>query len=625
MRRTVTVLLLWAVAVTVFGAGIDTRTAALDDRPNLDKPVSLRVRAATIRDVLEKIETDTKVKLRAERDVANDKVTIYVKDKPARDVLRALAHCFNLCWSVTDSGELRLFMDRDSTAAWRQREYEDYVAILGQFEQQLKPTAELVRSGQRYEVSEQELQAAPTNDEKTRLYQRAMATEVSYIGAVVLQYVALNEAQRKDLFEGKDVTISGSSISDEARQKYPNVTSIRFWIERSLAGYLLWYRVTPGNMSSMLTMALFDDNRYDAAIRTASEKLLADPALSREVPKEKPGGEVQMSDPARGEYTVPRPGEGSAATPTTMSDALLQIAEASDIPVVAQYISEYAPPTATATSSGKIAERLGELSLQHKFAIERDGDFLLAKSMLWHRLRSREVPEDLIRRWQRAITGLPAPTFDIAVEMGNLTWEQIRGLINNSPYWFGTEIPQIASCEHALKLYASLNPAQKNALAQGMEVSAASLNPQQRHMFMKAFEFRERPTYDRASDPEWFRNAGVSLHPGDSSFGSPEMYAVANMRRLATESVQVTLPTGDPEKPLSMEEVKTILQEQLKQMQERIPEAAAKLAQRVQSEHPEIPARNIAVYQIQTAFFTLRIGEERQTRPLRYATKLWPQ
>ena len=436
----------YIIAVLLCAAAVhcDVRTAALDGRPDLNKTISLTLRAASIREVLEKVQTETGVRLRPDRDVAEDKATIFVKDKPARDVLKALAHCFNLGWTESEVGSSRflsLLMDRDSVAAMRQRQYDDFLAASKQFNTELKAAAEYIRAKQVYTPPEQ--QTGQSMDDYWRLQFRQMTTQVAYRGAMVLQFLNLSESQRKDLFEGKEVTIDGGIVA-EAKEHYPEVTSITFWIERSLNGYLLQGTVQPALQPKdwfLLTMAMFDDVGYDKKVQTANEALLKDTALAKDLPATKPGEKVIMppspqTDPYSSQpVSVAKPGEGSAATPATMSDGLLPIAEALGIPVVAQYVSEY--QAASPNTPSKAGERLAQLCTQHRFTIEREGDFLLAKYTLWHRMRDREVPEEKIRRWQQSSTGLPYPTFDALAEMGSMSWGQVRGIINNGRYWLG--------------------------------------------------------------------------------------------------------------------------------------------------------------------------------------------
>lgn len=131
MLRTATCFILALLAGTAY-AQSDLRTMALKTKPGLEKTITLSMRAASLREVLDKVEAQTGVKLRPERDIAEDKATICVKDKPARDVLRAIAKCFNLGWAETEVGGamcLTLYMDKESRKAMDQRMNDDYAAI----------------------------------------------------------------------------------------------------------------------------------------------------------------------------------------------------------------------------------------------------------------------------------------------------------------------------------------------------------------------------------------------------------------------------------------------------------------------------------------------------------------
>jgi len=98
----------------------DERTEALDGEPKMSKTITLSLRAASLKEVLASVEKATGMHLLVQREIAEDKATVWVKDQPAREVLRALAHCFNLCWSPSPSSEkqyLRLWMDRGYLAS----------------------------------------------------------------------------------------------------------------------------------------------------------------------------------------------------------------------------------------------------------------------------------------------------------------------------------------------------------------------------------------------------------------------------------------------------------------------------------------------------------------------------
>ena len=650
MWRIVPSIILVALSCTAF-AQRDARTAALDTNPGLDKPITISLRAASIREVLDEVEAETGVRLRPEREIAEDKATIYAKEKPAREVLRALAHCFNLCWTDSEIGRFRflhLFTDRDSNAELRRRHYEDYLAITNQFDQEIQTTVQYIRSEQEYEPPQNI--GSLSGDDYDRLRRRQYGTRSLAYGAMALQYLNLSELQRKDLMAGKHVVVTGAAITKEAQDRMPNVASIDFWIDRSLGGYLLRCSIQPFVPTSlMLATAIFDDSRYDKVVQSANVKLLEDPALDKEPPAPKPDEKPSTppaaatqptqstsaeTEPAVRPYVpppgVPNPGEGSGATPTTMSDGLLPIVQAADIPIVAQYISEYGPFAPTARTGDKVrspkktGEQLAELCSRHRFTIERDGDFLLAKSLLWHRLRDREVPEKNIKRWQPMITGLPSPTFEATVEMGNVSWEQIRGIIANSRYWFGIPNPsELARCEYVLRFYASLTPNQKRALNEGTAMAIAALKPNQQHLFMQACELVEQPTYEYAKDENWAQRATFSLR--DLGVSGRTLFAVANMRRLG-EHVLPPVPEGEiPFSPDEMtpEQAYYAMRDLMgRKMEEQVPEAARVLAGRVAAEHPEIPPKSIVVYVEHEVAFELQLEGTIKIRTLTYSERV---
>ena len=649
MLRIVLSIVLAALSCTAF-AQKDIRTAALDGVPGLDKPITLSLRAASIREVLDKVEADTGVRLRPERAIADDKATIWVKDQPARDVLRALAHCFNLCWTESEVGSLRylhLFMDRDSQSELRRRHHEDYLAIVKQFDTELEAAAQFIRAGQTYQAPQYDPTRFPNRDEYERLTRRRWLTQVPPFAAMVLQCLKLSESQKKSLLDGNVVQVSTEAIAQEAKEKYPEATSFSCWVERSLGGYLLQVSLQPAMQPwdwTLLAVAIFDDSRYDKTVQKANQALLKDQALARELPTPKPDEKTAAPTPAQVSSgqgapppktaapapgyrpdeilpNVPRPGEGSGATPTTMSDGLLPIAEAAEIPVVAQYLSEYAGASNTGTQ-GKIGERLAQLCTQHRFTIERDGDFLLAKSLLWHRLRAREVPEEKIRRWQRAFGGLLAPTFDAAVEMGSLSWDQIRGIINNSAFWFGSlDLAVLARSEYALKLYASLTASQKRALSQGAEIPVSALKPAQQHLFIQAFEGRARPSYAKAQDPAWPGTAGLSL-ADTGRLADSRLTAAADMKALGSEDLMAYVPQEQKTDVSSTGDSSSTSYMLTRPADEYIPEAAKALADRVAAAHPEIPAKNIGIYGQRRIEFRLRIGEQPSSNGLTYSAKV---
>ena len=610
-------------------AQTDARTRVLDTKPGLEKKITLTLRAASLREVLAKVEAETGVRLRPDREIAEDKCTVWVKDKPARDVLKAVAKCFNLGWAEAEIGSLRylnLYMDREYQKSMNQKMYEDYTTIVGQFDQEMKVMADAINSKTEIRPDPASM-AALTSDQRDRMYLRYRFSTSPQYGSMVIQYLHLSEIQKKDLFAGKDVTVPKDAICKEARDLYPEATNYTFWVVRSLSGYLLQGTVQPAQSAQdwlLITTALFDDTRYDKTIDTANAALLKEADLTKEPQSDKPVVTPSAPAPPKADVTppwmqapislpVPKPGEGSGATPTTMSDGLLPLAEAAGIPLVAQYLSEYTPDNTPAVKPGKIAEQIGALSKVHKFAVEKNGDFLYARALLWHRLRDREVTETTISRWQKAITGLPMPTFEVAIEMGNMSWGQVRGIIANGARWFGTsDLSVIARTEYALKLYASLTSSQQRALGAGQPVPIAGMRPDQQQMFMQAFEFKARPSYAKAKDPSWPQVASVSMD--QPRCANAVIHAISNMRSLGTEDLDKYFPAD----AATSNEDETTVAARVAHFQTALPQAAKVLMDRVLKEHPDIARKSIGTYGLFHLTFSFNIGDDQNSSGLLY-------
>jgi hypothetical protein len=100
----------------------DDRGLVASER-NLQRPVTLQISRASMTQVLAEIAEQADLKLRAHRDVADEPALVFVKERPAAEVLHGLAAVFDYRWRRVREGEsdyLQLYQDRDS----REREEE---------------------------------------------------------------------------------------------------------------------------------------------------------------------------------------------------------------------------------------------------------------------------------------------------------------------------------------------------------------------------------------------------------------------------------------------------------------------------------------------------------------------
>ena len=258
------ILCLAIVMVLTVVAVADERTVALDDEPKLSKSITLSLRAEPLKDVLGEIQKATGVRLLVQREIAEDKATVWVKDQPAREVLRSIAHCFNLCWSpssTTDKQYLRLWMDRGYLASMHHREYQDYLSIVGMFDAELKATAEYVRSGQEFTLDSAMMEKLQTKNyaEYIRLGKRNNILQNKNLSAMVVQYLALSDKQRESLFAGYHVKIPAAEISAEALKTWPDANSFDYAIDRTVSGYILRCAARPGQGTFSIASAYFDN------------------------------------------------------------------------------------------------------------------------------------------------------------------------------------------------------------------------------------------------------------------------------------------------------------------------------------------------------------------------------
>lgn len=477
------------------------------------------------------------------------------------------------------------------------------------FDTELKATAEYVRSGQEFTLDPAMMDKLQTKDyaEYIRLGKRNDILQHKNCSAMVLQYLALSDKQRESLFAGSHVKISTGEVSAEAIKTWPDAKSFDFAIDRTVSGFILRCAARPGQGTFSIASAYFDNSPYEKQADMAAKQTLADPAWDKELPPPAPDAPVDTSL---------HPGEGSAVALATMSDGMLDVAKRANIPVVAQYVSEYNGATedwtkgtvsCPASTAKKIGERLAELGKQHTFVIISDGEFLLGRSLLWHRQRLREVPEEKIRASQKEFSGLPLPTFGGCVDLAAQPWEQIRGAMGNWRNWFGPQYPRwFSECSYALKLYGSLTASQQQWLLSGRELIGSALTPDQQAVFMSAFEVRENPTYEKAVDQDWPAKASFSI--GDGDFVDSTLFAVAKMLpidQMPVEQSLLHIPEGTPEK-----ETAGVLNKQIEAL---LPSLKAKLLDKVANDHPEIHAKDVSFYRERSCVFNLKLADQTRT------------
>jgi hypothetical protein len=111
----------------VIAEGVEAyKKAAATVDARLFKKVTLRLKRAPLYELCEVLEKETGVRLRASRGVEDENVTVLVRDKPARDVMRGVARLFGYVWSRTgDEGGYRYELIQDLRSQLLEQELRD--------------------------------------------------------------------------------------------------------------------------------------------------------------------------------------------------------------------------------------------------------------------------------------------------------------------------------------------------------------------------------------------------------------------------------------------------------------------------------------------------------------------
>ena len=84
-------------------------TTPLPKDPNLDKPITLAVKGEALIDIMPMLADQTGAQLRVSKEIADQKATIFVDDKPLRDVMLGLETLFRYRWSFKEYKGKRIY------------------------------------------------------------------------------------------------------------------------------------------------------------------------------------------------------------------------------------------------------------------------------------------------------------------------------------------------------------------------------------------------------------------------------------------------------------------------------------------------------------------------------------
>jgi hypothetical protein len=514
----------------------------LDTR--LLRKVTLQMKGASLEEFCETLGTRTGVDLRIARDVADEKVTLFVTEQPARDVMRAVARLFGFSWLRSRrDGAYRYELAQDL----RSRLAEEEARSRDQSEALMALDAEMARYRPYLNLTTEQLDERIRRDwERMR---RVGATRVSldwnvpvYAWGPLQLYQRLTAADRAALVGGQEIVFRADSKDpsrllpsemgrsilqrDEAFAGKPEakITQVRMRINRLDGGrmvlgsrqcvtfkhgperYDAWsmrdWSLATGRSSAILRP---ENARANAAVRN-QPLFLRTVSLRPEVvcPKLKAQKQGKQEAPRLSVGEVPEQ-ETPHVTTAEFWEAVHRETGAN---IVADFYSRpYNADQATVANASlfdalcKVGDRLG-------IRWKKDGEFLLGRSTSYFWDKLREVPKRHLVRWQREKQGKGYLPIESLMEMAALTEEQLDSQDNGEAitHCWGLEewltvgphrryemgYGQVFAYRRRLRFLATLTPEQRRRAFEPDGIGPEELTPAQRKAFWDIHEEGER-------------------------------------------------------------------------------------------------------------------------------------
>jgi hypothetical protein len=412
--------------------------AVVDAR--LMRRVTLAEKGVALSDLCAKLKADTGIEFSAGRNVADDKVTIFCKDRPLRDLMRAVAQLFSFAWERNGAEpqyQYRLFQplraqlleeemrnhDRNEALIALDKEMEQYRPLLGLSPEQAR-----------------QLAASATGEAKDRY----AALAGGGWGAVQL-YHSLTPEQLAALRDGKSLKISAAEgpLGQLAPQVASGVLrsleeSVRVQVDASgkVRGVRIGGDIT--NVSGVppsaiagtvphasLEIAATELGRFQ--LRGASGfslpggsgassggNLASGTSPTARDPKNAEANKTVARDPAlQNKVTLPPPPVSNGERPATSDKAAVTTAElleafhrATGQDVIGDYYTRLLDPAQVwpgqTAAPAPAFDLLCKTADAARLRWERQEEWLTFRSIGFFNDRPKEVPARLLQRWSRA-------------------------------------------------------------------------------------------------------------------------------------------------------------------------------------------------------------------------------
>ncbi len=518
--RLLIAVLLWAWASC---GAFAQETPDLRADARLQEPLSLTEPLISLRDLIQRVQTQTGAPLAVAPEIAEDKVCVLVSDKPAYEILNRIASTLRYRWQWGTNGKTYVLR---MPALERQRERDLYqLAQRTELQYQQETLRQAIALTQQYSL--QQIQEAVKDPDFAQRAERAtlslwtqLSTSSAYCAARALGL--LPEALRERIWTARRFTL-GSDLAEDADALLPPATERQMLsllramhmsdeehqrlksVEITYLPCSQWLNlhfiaVSEAGIEQHLTGAL-SLNRWGIAERSPVEshalckvwrECQTDFAELRRLPA---APHAERKPP----LTVPEPLQGSAF------DVLMNWAWSRNLDLYADVYRIRSENWRREARNRSKQTPLEEEAMSAYFEwvaphfwLRLEGDTLMARHKDYYWLRPSEIPERLLRPLEAKIERREPIILDewaeFATALTPMQLERVGGSLrlnhlSGTRVVHATTIPMemVVHTMPALRFWASLTPAQRDAAQRGDPLLLERLSPTQRRRFQEAF------------------------------------------------------------------------------------------------------------------------------------------
>jgi hypothetical protein len=442
------------------------RESAVVD-PRLIRKLTLAFKATALSDVCDRLRTDTGIELTAGRSVADEKVTLFCRDAPLRDIMRQLSRPFGYTWLRTGKeGQYRYELaqdlrsqlleedlrNRDRNAALQavDQEMESYRRYLGLSPEELRgrmgegaplaPGERRIspqRAGAMWGPMQMYFRLSPADLAALRAGQKLTFSPEPDPGELLLppelaKGVLQGDREHRVVRRGEQLDIGraaelpdGLPLASVPEAK--PVVTLRMDVSElgqlTLRGESGFGISTPtqnvGLMMDSGPLAIGVSPAVGAPRnRETNAKLARDPGLRPRI--------SVTPQPSCRLVPIPSTEERAPGEPRcTTADVLEALHRATGMNLVSDYYTRLYEPTAVSAREQTIFETLCRLADAMRMRWQKDGGWLQFRSTSFFHDRLKEVPNRLLTRWSESRKKHGALTLEDLVEIGQLTDAQL--------------------------------------------------------------------------------------------------------------------------------------------------------------------------------------------------------